>query len=251
MFLSFERGESRRPKGHALAYIRNSANPDEIYATYLVVPPIVIDLVKYMPPMFAGKLPLADMEQISAIPLPPMPEKVEGIPYLLRMAERRDDDVVNLGSMNVTDIQSMLLQITDAAQEYLRAYTSYMSSFPATPEPEPSRPSLSATVDDVLLSLLSERDKLGEFSKLVGKLRYAVDGQDRLLVQETVEEMEALGRHLPERFRVTAIIAAARTAGEKGRRLTELHMSRCYKLADEDFRAVEDIENRIRLVEGE
>ena len=258
MLLSFERGAPDRPKGHALAYFKDSANPNDVYATYMVVPPIAIDLVKYMPPMFAYKMSFAEMQSISAIPLPPVPEKVEGLRRLQALAERREDDIIFLGVADCSDIQRLMTTVADAAQEYLREVNAYMDR---TVIIEPERPeriesqgsheaaSLSATVDDVMFSLMSDRDKLGELSKLVGKLRYAVEGRDKPLADETVEQMEALGRHLHERFRVPAIIAAARTAGAKGQTLSELHVSRCYKLSAEDFRAVEEIDARIRQVE--
>ena len=56
---------------------------------------------------------------------------------------------------------------------------------------------------------MSEKQRLGELAKLVGKLRYAVDGGDGRQVQETVQEMEALDRYVPEKYRLGDIIAAA------------------------------------------
>ena len=254
MLLYYERGAAAAPKGHALAYFKDSANPVDIYATYLVVPPIAIDLVKYMPPMFANKMSLADMENIAAIPLPPVPEKVHGLSLLRGLAERREDDLIFLGTVNASDVQAMLVAVADAAQEYLRQVTAYLEREPVATESadtsETSQETLSATVDDVLFSLMTDRDKLGELSKLVGKLRYAVEGNDKPLTAETVEEMEALGRHLPERFRVAGVITAARMAGEKGRTLTQLHVERCYKVSVEDLRGVEELDLRIRQVEA-
>ena len=258
MLLSFERGAPDRPRGHALAYFKDATHPDDVYATYLVAPPIAIDLVKYMPPMFANKMSFAEMQSVSAIPLPPVPEKVAGLRFLQDLAERREDDIINLGVIDCSDVQRMLISVADAAQDYMRAVTSYMESVPVAPPERPEHvaagesndaASLSATVDDVMFSLMSDRDKLGELSKLVGKLRYAVEGNDKTLAEETIEEMEALGRHLHERYRVPEIIHAAKTAGPKGQTLSELHVSRCYKLSAEDFRAVEELELRIRQTE--
>lgn len=262
MLLSFERGTPDRPRGHALAYVKHAGDLLEIYATYLVVPPITIDLAKYMPPMFASKMSLADMEQVSAIPLPPVPEKVESVRYLQRLAEQREDDLIFLGVMDANDVQRMLGHVAEASQEYLQVCNAAMERMTRERverhplemmDPTGQTPlsaSISATVDDVMFSLMSERDKLSELCKLVGKLRYAVDGRDANLAQETVEEMQSLARHLPDRYHVSDIIAAARTAGDKGRMLTELHITRCYKLSDEDFRAVEELEARIRQVQG-
>ena len=246
MLLSFERGSSSEPKGHALAYMKSASAPDEIYATYLIVPPISIDLAKYMPPMFASKISLADVESISAIPLPPVPEKIEGIDYLHRLAESRGDDVIFLGTLDTSDIQVLLTQVGEAAQDYLRAYSAYIETVPA---PEPPQTALGSSVDEVLYGLMNERDKLGEMAKLIGKLRYAVDGGDHGLAKETVNEMEALGKHLPDKYQVHQIVEVAELAGDKGRKLSELHIARCYKICDEDYRAVEELDTRIRELE--
>ena len=245
--LTFERGSASEPKGHALAYMRNATAPDEIFATYLIVPPISIDLAKYMPPMFASKISLADMESLSAVPLPPVPERVQGIDYLQSLAERRGDDIVFLGTLDASDVQGLLVQVAEAAQEYLSVYTAYIE---AAVEQESAQPALGSSVDDVLFGLMNDRDKLGEMAKLLGKLRYAADGGDEGQVKETTAEMEALGRHLPEKYRAREIVAAGEMTGEKGRLLSELHISRCYKICDEDYLAVEELEGRIREAEA-
>ncbi len=249
MLLEFERGDRTRPRGHALAYYRDAQSPDDIYATYLIVPPIAIDLAKYMPPMFATKISLADMESVSAIPLPPVPEKVESVAYLQRLAESRDDDIVLLGTMNTDDIQSVLTQVAEAAQEYLRSYSAYVDSLPA-PTPEASPNLLGSDVEDVLYGLMNDRDKLAELAKLLGKLRYAVDGSDAAAVEETVAEIGALAAHLPEKYRIDALVDAARQPGDKGRRLSELHITRCYRLCDEDYLAVERLDQEINELEA-
>ena len=39
MDLIFDRGDARRPKGHALVYFRVDTEPDILYATYVVILP--------------------------------------------------------------------------------------------------------------------------------------------------------------------------------------------------------------------
>ena len=56
MELTFERGDASRPAGHALLYF-TTGMPERVLATYLVVPPVELNLAKYMPPMFAASLP--------------------------------------------------------------------------------------------------------------------------------------------------------------------------------------------------
>ncbi len=248
MLLDFERGNSAEPKGHALAYVRDGQKHDEIFATYLVVPPIAIDLAKYMPPMFASKISMADIESVSAIPLPPVPERVEGLDYLKRLAENRDDDVINLGTVDTSNVQVMLAQVSDAAQEYLRAYSTHIGNLPQ--ENELIEPS-DSTVDDVLFGLMSDRDKLGELTKRLGKLRYAVEGGDDALAEETVGEIEGLGAHLAAKYKVAELTAAARLPQDSGRKLSELYIARCYKICDEDYLAVESIDREIAGLRAE
>lgn len=250
MLLSFERGSAGEPKAHALVYFKSATAPDEIYASYLIVPPIAIDLMKYMPPMFAGNISMADMQSLAAIPLPPIPEKVTGLGYLRRLSERRDDDLLFLGTMNPTDIGAVMAQVSEAAQEYLRVCKASFEGLDAREEEPTISESVASSVEDVLYSFMSERDKLGEMAKLVGKLRYAMDGNDKALLEETAAEMEALSKRLPEKYRAGKIIGAAKTPGIRGRRLAELHVSRCYKLCDEDYRAVEEIDVQIREMDA-
>ena len=65
MNLQFRRGAADRPRGHALAYFE--APDGRLYATYLVIPPIQIDLAKYMPPMFAGQISAQAAVELSEI----------------------------------------------------------------------------------------------------------------------------------------------------------------------------------------
>lgn len=253
MILTFERGDPSRPKGHALAYVRDGSDPNTVYATYLVVPPISIDLAKYMPPMFAAKVSLADVESVSAIPLPPVPEKVSSVAFLHQLAESRGDDVVFLGTVDVSDPQVLLAHVADAAQEYLASYTLYLGNPQPVIDTELPLPDpvVVDSVDEVLYWFMNERDKLGELGKLVGKLRYALDGSDNDQAREAEGEMESLGRHLGEKYRVDEIMAAAQISGDKGRELSELHLVRCFKLCDEDFSAVEDLDSRILELEAD
>ena len=251
MLLDFQRGDSARPKGHALAYYRD-ASTGSIHATYLIIPPIAIDLAKYMPPMFSQQVSLADAQSIAAVPLPPVPEKVDGgIDYLRSLADARDDDIVFMGTMNSTDVQSVLMQVTDAAQEYLRVYRAFADALPKGTAPALEEKSGDADVQEVLYSLMSERDRLAELAKLVGKLRYAIEGSDQSLVKDTLAEIDGLGAHLPPKYRVEDITRDAQLAGDKGRRLSELRLNRCYRIGDEDYRAVETLDAQIRAVESQ
>lgn len=249
MILDFERGSQAEPRGHALAYASSLTEPNAVYAAYLVVPPISINLSKYMPPMFADKVTLADAESVSAIPLPPVPEKVESVDFVLRLAEARNDDVINLGALDTMNAHHMLSQVSQAAQTYLELYTTYIDSLAPAPEPAPAAPAIGESVDDVLASFMTEKEKLGEMSKLLGKVRYAVDGNDAALAEEALAEVSSMGARLTGVYELTRLTEAARMPGDKGRRLTELHLRRCYLLCDEDYGGVDAIDAEISALE--
>lgn len=245
--LQFERGSSNEPKGHALAYFRSAQDRDETYATYLVVPPIAIDLAKYMPPMIAGNIPLADIAaSVSAVPLPPLPEKV-ALAEIRRLAENRGDDLLYLGEAHTADVQHMLGEVAEAAQAYLAVYAAFIGRTKpeATSAPELSgqvRSSLEAVLND----LMTDRERVAELAKLIGKLQYATQGRDGALEVEAVQEIEALGAQLGTKYQVPELLVAARTSGAKGQRLCELYLARCYKLCDEDYLGVGELERQIR-----
>src|SRR5262249_22491796 len=78
--MGFEPGDRPRPRGHALLYFRDPQEAVRVWATYLVVPPIAMDIGKYVPPLLAAQLPqglgaLGGMP--SVYPLPPFPEAVQ------------------------------------------------------------------------------------------------------------------------------------------------------------------------------
>src|ERR671938_591311 len=47
--LTFRAGDPDRPRGHALVFFRDADDPTAVWATYLVVTPIQMDLGKYVP----------------------------------------------------------------------------------------------------------------------------------------------------------------------------------------------------------
>jgi hypothetical protein len=244
MALSFERGEQNEPRGHALLYFHSSKDRSVIMATYLVVPPVPLNLSRYMPPMFAANMPAGDVQSISAVPLPPLPEQVESLAYLQQLAENRKDDLIYGGTLDPDDLQRGLLVTSEAAQDYLQIYNQYASRQPR-PADEPT-PALD--VSYVLYELMSEGQRLGELAKLTGKLRYAVEGADKDQVAETVVEMQALSRHLGEKYRVDDLIESAQVPGRRGQRLSQLYVDRCYRLFEEDYDSLQAIDAEITSI---
>ena len=71
--LIYERGDPAQPVGHAFLYFGRRGD-EQVLATYIVVPPITMDLAKYMPPIFVSSLGGAAIApQASFLPIPPVP----------------------------------------------------------------------------------------------------------------------------------------------------------------------------------
>jgi len=97
---------------------------------------------------------------------------------------------------------------------------------------------------------MGHQDRLSELARLVGRLRFAVEGNDRREAQEVGDEIEALAHHMPETYRVSTLVESARTPTRTGGELAQLYLDRCYKLASENYTLLRDIEERIRALES-
>jgi hypothetical protein len=106
-------------------------------------------------------------------------------------------------------------------------------------------------VDELFMSVMSDSEKVGRLAKMTGTVRYAVDGNDRALLDDTVQEMERIGRHLAFRYKVADLIAAAREPDSHNGRLAELLLQRCYKLAAEEYDALKAIDDEIDALKKE
>ena len=239
---TYERGDPRRPVGHALLYFTTDS-PDEVQATYIVVPPILIDFAKYVPPLLASSLGSAGLlAQTSFLPVPPAPEPL-GLGELRRLAVLRGDDLLVAGSASAWDAASLMARVAELGDAYARAYREAAEAEPeAEPEPEATG---STTASAILYSLLSESERLEELSRQVGRLRYALDGKDRALAESTQAEMRAVAAYLPEKYRANELIESAGRPDRAGARLAELFIERGYKLQKEDFEAIAQLDVEI------
>ena len=274
MDITFDRGDSQNPRGHALLYFRVDTEPDKVYATYVVTLPVKSDLTKYVPPFLAshlGNMPLSDL---SAFSMPPVPEAIGSFAELERMSQLREDDLVYGGNMFSFDLARMMEMATEAVQVYsgLCSDALAMNSTPAEgaaaaigeelretlesagsaapeaePEPEPE-PDDSLNVNEVLFSFMSESDKLGELSKLLGQLRFAVDGSDQVNADEVSVEITVLARHLPESFRVNDLLEVARDNSERSSQLAKLYIDRCFRLSAGEEGAADELAIQIQLL---
>lgn len=249
MALDFEHGDRGRPRGHAILYFRDAGDPARCLATYLVVLPITMDVAKYLPPLLAGRLPLGDMQAVGALPLPPIPESVADHGTLVAMAERRDDDLVCGGTVAGHDLPGMIQAVADAAREYHeRCEATRAREAPAAVASEDAPGEMD--VRDALYGLMSEADRIAELARMTGQLRYAVQGRDEPLIAQAVADLERLGRYLHPKYRFDAFLTAARTGRPKAERLTELYVTRCYRICHHEFDALEALDGEIAALEA-
>ena len=253
--LTFRAGDPERPRGHALLFFRDGDATDEVWATYLVVAPIKMDLGKYIPAAFASQLAgqLAASTP-SAYPLPPVPEKFEaGLAALERLAELRSDDLIDGGTLRMSDPLYALQPVADIGAQYAERCASYVASAPLEGPSSGTVVGAGASgvdVDDLLLQVMPDRDKIGRLARLAGTLRYAVEGGDLRLVDETVNEMQRVARHLADKYRPEELITAARSTQPRAAQLAELYLERCYRLVDEDYAAIAELETKIDALQG-
>ena len=262
MDLYFDRGQHDSPAGHALLYFKVDTEPDKVYASYVVTLPIKADLTKYVPPFLAAHLGSLPLNDLSAFAMPPVPEPVDGYDRLELLSRQRGDDLVYGGSVFSFDLPRLMEAVSDAVSSYAELYAaSGKSAAPAgelaeaaaAPDPAGQEDALDASfnVNEVLFSFMSEGDKLSELARLLGQLRFAVEGDDQTAAAEAGEEIKALARHLPEEFQVSNLLAAAQDTSERSSELAKLYLDRCFRLSAGDAVEAAELEQRIRgLQEG-
>lgn len=259
MSLNFELGDAAEPRGHAILYARLAGADERYVATYCVVLPIAFSLGKFLPPILGGQLPpeaMGETSENSPMPIPPMLEDVPSASALRELAERRGDDLVDLGMLLISDDTQRLTFAAEAAAEYGRAYAEYQRRWPSQPAPRamasaPDAPPLSdADARDVVTSLMPERNRLSELARLIGQSRYAMEIHDQQQLDEVASQMRRLAATMPEKYRADQLTTAAMRSDPQGALLAELYLQRAYKLLDEDYISIPPIEQRIRDLLG-
>jgi hypothetical protein len=242
--LHYDLGNPRKPRGHALLYFRNP-NDGSLLATYLVTLPITMDMARYLPPAFAAGLPLPGNSPAGPMPIPPVPEPVESLAALERLAQVRDDDLLFCGDVPSAPATALMSATYEAAQRYGDAYQSYLQTVPAAPTAKAE-----LNEEEVLYSVMSEGERISELAMLVGKLRYAAEGKDQRLVLETVRQMRALAATLPTKYRMDELLEAATRSDAVDATLLELLVDRVFKLYREEYEALPALELRIRELQA-
>ncbi len=93
---------------------------------------------------------------------------------------------------------------------------------------------------------MTDRERLTELGKLVGMARYALEGHDTELLQDTKRKMQRISTRLPDKYRANDLTNAALKSGERGAKLVQLYLDRGFKLLDEEYADIPSIERAIR-----
>ena len=262
MDLRFIRGEREAPRGHAIIIVRPPSG--QALATYCVVLPITFSIGRYIPPILASQLPMEGLRDMGnspgVMPVPPMMEDIEDADALIGLAELRDDDVVEVTGLTYGQENQRMELAALTSAEYHELYQRYTAKRQPAPRPSgaatrpldapPETPI--APAEDPLATMLAEpapgteREYLSEVATLIGTLRYAQEGHDERLLEETKRSLRRASSPLPEKYRAEDLINAALIPGERGQRLTELYLTRAYRLLAEDYTALPDIEQQIQ-----
>ena len=248
MDIAFDRGSSEKPRGHALLYFRSTDDPEEVWVTYLVVLPVIVDLTKYVPPFLMNQVGEVGPKHLSALAFPPAPERLGSYAELEDIAAQRDDDILFAGTVNPTDVLAAMTWVNDATQRYAEIYSQVVA--PAEKgEGADGAESSGASVNEVLYGLMSEEDKLGELTRLVGRLQFAIEGSDQKPVREAEDEINVLSRHLPASHSIPQLLRAVKSSDSRGAELAELYLQRCYHLFQEEYTKLGEVEEKIGELE--
>ncbi len=252
MDITFDRGNEDTPKGHAFVYFRNSADPDEVWASYIVMLPITVDVSKYAPPFLMSLIPDGSMQDMSSFAFPPAPEQMESFEQIQKLAEMRDDDVLFAGNVNTSDLPSMMLAAGDAVDKYTEMYKAVaeQAGLTGAASGDAALDEGSVGINEVMYGLMSDSDKLSELTTLVGKLRFAVDSNEVALINEAEADIAMLSRHLGFDHKIDRIVEGIKQGSEDARRLTMLYVQRCYCIVQEDYIMLGNVEQQIAAIEA-
>ena len=106
-------------------------------------------------------------------------------------------------------------------------------------------------VSEVLYGLMSDSDKLGELTRLTGRLRFSVDGSDDSLINDAEEEIKLLSGYLPDSLNIPRLVQTVKSKDGRSEELADLYLQRCYHLVQEEYSKLIQVEDRIKVIEHE
>ena len=244
MDLQFEMGDSENPRGHALVYFSDTGTA-LYFASYVVLLPITVDVSKYVPPFLMNQVGEIGPGDMSAFAFPPAPEEVEDLEFLRNLADSRHDDLIFGGEYTASDVTTAMMKVNDVVQAYLELYEDGTDLIAADAKVPISGKS-DSNVNDILYSMMSESDRLGELTKLVGRMRYAIESDEEPLVVETEADLNSLASYFPEIFQLPVLIEWACSEGQNASNIANLYLKRCYHLSLEEYEDLGKVEEEIR-----
>ena len=141
-----------------------------------------------------------------------------------------------------------MMKVNDVVQAYLELYedeTGFVEGESKVPIPEKT----DYQVNDIMYSMMSEADKLGELTKLVGRMRYAIESDEETLVDETEADLTALSSYLPDTFQLPILIEWACKEGQRASDIANLYLRRCYHLSLEEYEDLGKVEEQIKALD--
>ena len=181
---------------------------------------------------------------LSAFAFPPAPEKVESREYIDVIANIRSDDILYGGLFDSIDIQSSMILVNEAVQKYAEYYDQEVLLENSMERIDDVNNS-TLDVNSVLYEFMSTNDKLSELTKMIGRLRFAIEGNENALAQEAETDIENLSKHLPSEYEIAKITNAAKSSDVFGSKLTDLWLKRCFHLTQQEFVEIVQIDEEI------
>src|SRR5258708_24435428 len=174
---------------------------------------MLLPRAKFPPSLMASHFPPEDLEEarnVPVMPIPPMLEEGSTLERLQMLAERRDDDMCEIGTINPKDEGARMQLVAQGCQEYGQLYVNYASTFAQTPFLAPVEDEAPLALDDMdaeelLIQTMTDRQRLTELGKLVGVARYALEGHNAQLLQDTRQRMRRIASPLAAQYRITEL----------------------------------------------
>ena len=249
MDIVFEKGSRERPRGHAIVYFKSASDQDGVWASYTVILPIRVDVSKYVPPFLMNQVGDLGPKELSAFAFPPAPERLDSYELLEQLAAARDDDVLFGGTINPNDGSAAMMSLNEMVQGYAEIYANIAPDVEAAGYDSEHQED-GIDVNEVLYGLMSNSDKLAELTKLVSRLRFALEGSDIGQMSEAEADITLLASHLPENNNIQMLIEAVKSKRQNGYELAELYLQRCFHLVQEEYTKLGQLEAKIKELEA-
>ncbi|MFH0832998.1 MAG: hypothetical protein V1900_04730 [Candidatus Aenigmatarchaeota archaeon] len=208
----FELGNKEKPKGHAIIYWQESG---KYYMTYFALSPTGRLIGDYIskPCFIQSPVPVVDFENLKTT------------------AKLRGDDMLRLLSFSQH-------YMTESLLDYTEKYMAYVSTS--------GRESIKIDIDELLLSVSSEKERLHHLTGLVGRMSDAVNTGEKKFVEQCESAVLNMSNYLDtSKYRLNEIAEAVKMNGDAGKELTRLYLERCFMICNERYEEIRKIDEAI------